>query len=278
MFHRIYFQLLSYFFLMLIFLAGCENPADYRFKPKLTVNGELKAGNPIDSIYVSWAVDITDRYDTEDQKVHRADVRINGILLEEYPDLQGAYYYPDTSYRVSNGEKYRIEVRYGEEMVYSETRVPSPLKFNSLGVSQGDTVQYIPGTSWFSEEFFTLVWPESGDSQIFRIISRADSANPTNFIEDDRIEAEVFKGEPEDRLNPGIWWVADNYARINWMYFNWRGWHDIIVSAVDSNYYNYRKGVLFGEQSGQNFNQVVKGGYGLFFSTASDTLRIYLVE
>ena len=74
------------------------------------------------------------------------------------------------------------------------------------------------------------------------------------------------------------WWVADTYARINWMFFNWTGWHQMIVSAMDSNYYEYRNGILFGEQGEQSFNQVVQGGLGLFCSSASDTLRIYLVE
>ncbi len=75
-----------------------------------------------------------------------------------------------------------------------------------------------------------------------------------------------------------MWWVADQYVRINWMYFNWTGWHRIIVSAMDENYYTYRKGILFGEQNGQNFNEVVKGGLGLFCSSASDTLRIYVTQ
>jgi hypothetical protein len=264
--------------LLLMLIHGCENPAEYTHDPKLTVNAELKAGYPIDSVFVTRSVDITQSYDTKDQLVHQAEVSINGVKLVEYATKPGVYYYPDPRFLVQSGESYRLEVNYQSQTGYSQTTVPRSLRFTALGVSDGDTVQYIPGNTWFSDEFFTLVWPGYDDSRIFRIISLADSAKPRYFIEDDRPEANAFKGEEQDRLNPGIWWAADTYARINWMYFNWTGWHDIIVSAMDNNYYNYRQGILFGEQGGQNFKQVVEGGYGLFCSSASDTLRIFLRE
>ncbi len=268
----------SVILLLMLLVPGCENPAEYTHVPKLTVNSELKEGYPIDSVFVTQSVDITRPYNTEEQRVQQADVRINGVKLAEYDTCRGVYYYPDPDFRVQSGETYFLEVNYQSQTVYSQTTVPQPLQFNAPGVSDGDTVQYIAGTSWFSDEFFTLVWPGYNNSRIYRIISRADSAKPKYFIQDDRPEANVFKGEEKDRLNPGIWWVADTYARINWMYFNWTGWHDIIVSAMDSNYYDYRQGILFGEQGGQNFSPVVKGGYGLFCSSASDTLRIFIVE
>jgi hypothetical protein len=262
----------------LVWIMSCENPSDFEFKPKLVVNGELIAGHPIDSIFVTWSAEITEKYDTEQQRVRNADVRLNGVPLLEYEYLRGVYYYPDTAYRVAHGETYRLQVKSGDQTVSSETKVPGPFQFISIGVAEGDTVQYIPGDSFFSDAYFTLTWPGYQGSLIYRIISVAKEATQGNFIKDDRTEANAFKGDEEDRENPGIWWVADEYARINWMYFNWTGWHDIIVSAVDENYYNYRNGVLFGEQSGQNFNPVVAGGYGLFFSAASDTLKIFLVE
>ncbi len=264
--------------LLLIVMTGCENPGQYQHSPVLTVNAELRLGKPIDSVFVSWSADITARYDTDDQRVSQADVRINGISLVEYPDRKGVYFYPDPAMVVQSGETYYLEVHAGSQSVSSESQVPSLFQFTPLGVAEGDTVRYVPGTSWFSEEFFTLTWPGYENSKIYRVISIADSATAGNFIRDDRNEAKVFKGEPEDRLNPGMWWVADDYARINWMYFNWTGWHSVVVSAMDDNYYDYRNGILFGEQSGQNFNNVVKGGYGLFCASASDTLRIYLVQ
>jgi hypothetical protein len=264
---------------VLLFSAiSCEDATEPEFVPQLTINGELRAGYPIDSIYVNWSSKITEPYNTDEQRVSNADVRINGLQLAEYPDHKGIYYYPDTSLKIQSGESYALEVQVGNEQVYSETTVPSPFYITPSNVTEGDTVQYIPGVSFFSNSFFDIIWPGYRDSPIFRILSIADVAADSNFIVDDRIEAEVFKGDPEDRENPGIWWVADTYVRVNWMFFNWTGWHNIVVSAMDSNYYNYRNGVLFGEQNGQNFNQVVQGGLGLFFSSASDTLRIYLVE
>ncbi|KPL26741.1 MAG: hypothetical protein AMS23_00500 [Bacteroides sp. SM1_62] len=267
------------FFLLFTLLIGCENPSEYEHTPLLVVNGELVAGHSIDSIFVTWSTDISNKYNTEEQQVRGADVRINGLQLREYEYSPGVYYYPDPSYRVITGETYYLEITIGDYRVTSETRVPESFQMIPANVADGDTVRYVPGTSFFSEAFFTLTWPGYTDSQIFRIVSLAKEATAENFIEDDRNEAKIFKGEVEDRLNPTIWWVGDDYARINWMYFNWTGWHDVIVSAVDSNYYDYRNGVLFGEQSvGQNFNSTIGGGYGLFYSSASDTIRIYLVE
>ena len=62
------------------------------------------------------------------------------------------------------------------------------------------------------------------------------------------------------------------------MFFNYTGWHNVIVSAMDENYYQYRSGLNFSQFNGQNFNQIIKNGYGIFSSSASDTIRIYVVE
>jgi hypothetical protein len=259
-------------------MFSCDTTTEYTFNPQITVNGELKAGFPLDSISLIWSADILEPYDTPEQLISGADVRINGMSLIEYSNYRGFYYYPDTTYLVQSGETYALEINVADEQVYSQTTVPESFQFFALEISDGDTVQYIPGTSWFSDEFFNLVWPGYNGSLIYRVMSLAEVATPENFIVDDRDEAEVFKGEAEDRVNPGIWWVADNYARINWMFFNWTGWHQMIVSAMDSNYYEYRNGILFGEQGAQSFNQIVEGGLGLFCSSASDTIRIYIVE
>ena len=269
---------ISVFLISLIILAGCENPNQSEFQPELVLNGQLNAGQPIDSIFITLSADITERYDTYSQKVTGAEVTINGVILEEYQEAPGVYYYPDSSYKVQNGETYRIEVKAGSKEVSSETTVPPPFEFISQGVSEGDTVKYIPGLSFFSDEFFTLTWPGYNGSKIFRVVSLADSADQDNFIKDDRSEAKLFKGEEKDRINPAMWWVASDYVGINWMFFNYTGWHNLIVSAMDDNYYNYRNGILFGEQGGQNFNNIVQNGYGLFASAASDTLRIFLVK
>jgi hypothetical protein len=259
-------------------IPGCEDATEPEFIPQLTVNGELRAGFPIDSVYLNWSSKITERYDTDAQRISNADVRINGLQLVEYPDHKGIYYYPDTTLLIQSGVTYALEVRVDDYEAYSETTVPQPFLITPLGVVNGDTVQYVPGTTFFSPSFFDISWPGYAHSPIYRLLSIADVAADSNFIVDERTEAEVFKGSPEDRENPGIWWVADTYARVNWMFFNWTGWHNLVVSAVDSNYYNYRRGILFGEQNGQNFNPVIQGGLGLFFSSASDTLRIYLIE
>jgi len=113
---------------------------------------------------------------------------------------------------------------------------------------------------------------------VYRIISDADTASDITYIEDDRDEANVFKGDKEDRTNPAIWWSGDDFIRVNWMFFNYTGWHNVVVSAMDENYYEYRSGLNFNQFNGQNFNQVIKNGYGIFSSSASDTIRIYVVE
>ncbi|GAB4338705.1 MAG: hypothetical protein Kow0037_22920 [Calditrichia bacterium] len=257
-------------------IVGCENGTEFRFEPKLVINGELRAGHTIDSVFVSWSSDIRDRYDTFAQLVHNAEITLNGVALREYPNRWGVYFYPDRSYRVESGRQYKLVVRAGGETAEATTTVPAPFSFLPIGVNDGDTVQYIPGDSWFSDAFFLLDWSKSGERPIVRITCKALTPTPQNFIEDDRDEAIMFKGEKEDRVNPSIWWYGGTYARINWMYFNWRGWHTIVAAATDSNYYKYRQGLLMGVQNGQNFNNVVKNGYGLFYSSAADTLHIYL--
>lgn len=265
-------------FLMGIFLFGCEESLEPEFVPRLVVNAELKTGQPVDSVFVSWTADITERFDTEAQKAAGATVRINGVQLAEYGTDRGVYYMADPNFIVQSGETYDLEVILGDERVTSSTTVPAPFQFIAEGIQNGDTMQYVPGTSWFSPAFFTLLWPNYPGAPVYRIISDADTANDITYIEDDRDEAKVFKGDKENRTNPAIWWSSDDFIRVNWMFFNYNGWHNVIVSAMDENYYQYRSGLNFNQFNGQNFNQVIKNGYGIFSSSASDTIRIYVVE
>ena len=272
--------------LTLIFTLGaiflsCENTNEPKFERMLVINGQLNAGNPIDSIFVSWTEDITRKYD--DSWAKGASVTINGTTLTEYPNFKGAFYFPDTSYRVQPGMTYNLEATAEGKTVSSQTTVPIPFQFIALDVQEGDTIKFIPGDSWVSDAFFTLEWPNYNDPnvEIYRVMSLADTATSENYINDDRNIADILKGKKEDRENPTIWWASNTfkYARINWMYFNWTGWHSIIVSAMDANYYKYRQGILFNEQRpGEEFNQIVKDGYGLFCSSASDTIRVYIIE
>lgn len=261
-----------------IFLVGCEESLEPQFEPKLVVNAELKAGQPIDSVFVSWTANITERYDTGAQKASGATVKINGVQLAEYATVPGVYYLADPNFVVQSGQVYDLEIVLGDERVTSSTVVPPLFQFVAEGIQEGDTMQYVPGTSWFSPAFFTLRWENYPGAPIYRIISNADSANDQTYIEDDRDEANVFKGDKEDRTNPAIWWVSDNFARINWMFFNYTGWHNVVISAMDENYYEYRSGLNFNQFNGQNFNQIIKNGYGIFTASASDTIRVYVVE
>ena len=264
----------------IIFLS-CESTNEPKFERKLVINGQLNAGNPIDSIFVSWTEDITGRFD--DSWAEGAVVIINGVQLSEYSNFKGAFYYPDTTFRVQAGQTYSLEAVAGGERVTSQTTIPQTFQFTPIGIQNGDTVEFVPGDSWVSDAFFTLEWPTYNDPdvEIYRIISLADTAGSENYIDDDRNIANILKGERQDRDNPTVWWASNDtkYARINWMYFNWTGWHSIIVSAMDRNYYYYKQGILFGEQRpGEEYNQVVNGGYGLFCSSASDTIRVFIVE
>jgi hypothetical protein len=275
---KLFFTLIIFLFLTLV---GCENTNEPNLERKLVINGQLNAGYPIDSIFVSWTEDIEEKYD--DSWAGGASVTINGTPLSEYADFKGAFYFPDTSYRVQSGMTYNLEATAEGKSVSSQTTVPLAFRFNPIDVQEGDTVQFIPGDSWVSDAFFSLEWPNYNDPniEIYRVTSLADIATSENFIDDDRNITKILKGEIEDRDNPTIWWASNTfkYARINWMYFNWTGWHSIIVSAMDQNYYQYKQGILFNEQRpGEEYNQVVKGGYGLFCSSASDTIRVYIVE
>lgn len=264
-----------------LLLWGCEGTVKPEFVPGLVVNGQLTEGYPVDSIFVSWSEDITERYD--DSQVRGAKVSLNDRQLLEYREAPGVYYLPDTTLLIRSGQTYHLKVEAKGHTVTSDTKVPQPLQISSTDVQDGDTVQYVPGDSWLSDAFFTLQWPNYSDPEvlIYRITSLAEQATPENFIVDDRAVADILKGENRDKENPVMWWSSNDlkYVHINWMFFNWRGWHTIIVSAMDQNYYNYRNGVVFGEQRpGEEFNQVVKGGYGLFCSAANDSIRVFIVE
>lgn len=265
-------------FLTTFFLLSCEETLEPEFEPKLVVNAELKTGQRIDSVFVGWTAEITERFDTITQRATGAIVKINDIQLAEYPTIPGVYYLPDPNFIVQSGQTYNLEIIAGEERVTSSTTAPEPFRFFAEGIQDGDTMQYVPGTSWFSPAFFNLTWYHYNDALVYRIVSDADSANQLAFIEDDRDEADVFKGDPEDRTNPAIWWASDNFTRINWMFFNYTGWHTVSVSAMDENYYQYRSGLNFNQFNGQNFNQIIKNGYGLLASSSSDSIRIYVIE
>ena len=46
----------------LLLMMRCENPNQYEFEPELVLNGQLNAGQSIDSIYVSLSADILAKY------------------------------------------------------------------------------------------------------------------------------------------------------------------------------------------------------------------------
>jgi len=262
-------------------ITNCDTSTEPSFEPKLVVNGQLNAGYSIDSIFVSMTEHITEIYGNS--QVSAADVKINGIKLKEYWNEPGVYFLDDSTFTVQNGESYQLEVEAAGMRVTSTTKVPTPFQFLSPDIQDGDTVQFFPGDSWVSDAFFTLIWPNyvNPNVLIFRVLSWAEEAVEINRIEDDRTLTDILKGEDRYEQNPSIWWTSSDfpYARINWMYFNYRGWHTITVSAMDENYYLYRNGILFNEQRpGEQYNQVIEGGYGLFSSCSSDTIRLFIAE
>jgi hypothetical protein len=266
---------------LVITITNCDTSTQPGFEPKLVVNGQLNAGYTIDSIFVSMTEDISEVYGNS--QVSAANVIINGQKLEEYRNAPGVYFLDDSTYIIKSGETYQLEVEAAGMKVKSTTIVPSPFQFFSQDIQGGDTVQFIPGDSWVSDAFFTLSWPNyiKPNVLIFRVLSLAEEALEKNRIEDDRTLTDILKGEDRYEQNPSIWWTSSDfpYARINWMYFNYRGWHIITVSAMDENYYLYRNGILFNDQRpGEQFNQVIEGGYGLFSSCSTDTIRVFVAE
>ncbi len=157
-FFKLFF--ISFLLALGVFFIHCENPTEYQFRPQITLNAELQAGGTIDSVFLSWSTAITERYDTEDRKISGAAITINGVTLLEYPTAKGVYYYPDRNYVVEEGMTYTIKVKAGSDSVSSVTTVPQRFRFVPLGVVDGDTIKYVPGTSFFSEEFFTIIWPD----------------------------------------------------------------------------------------------------------------------
>ena len=113
------------------YLVGCgtsptDGVADYQ--STLYVEGFLKAGSPVDSIYVGVTVPLYETYSRVEAGVPDASVvlEVDGTssVLQPLPGRPGCYHLP--TLQVESGKTYRLTVEAVEGTAHAETTVPYP--------------------------------------------------------------------------------------------------------------------------------------------------------
>jgi len=107
----------------------------------------------------------------------------------------------------------------------------------------------------------------------------------TNIIYDTTLVYWLWKGEyfRDDRgdpyrLNPFTWQFSQPPIPLNWLSFNYYGYHLIMLEATDDAYYNYYSGDPFGQNIYLLPESNIIGGYGLFSSTNAKAFLVNIIK
>lgn len=292
---------LSFGFLAILFLAGCDTTDPSVHSEELVVEAYLVAGEPLPSVWLARSLDVEGTWDTGQRAVSQADLRIerlsrDGAVLETFLygrtlDSPGEFV-PDVEHVVQAGETYRLVARAnGLDEARAVTTVPE--QFELLEVSH-EALEYLD-----PEQFsFLVTQSRFADRQsifVFTIASRnpepsflvppyvefffdkeeRESGQPLEFEEGEQAELARFTSPPINEGNYDILAGGILKVRLPWFAVAFFGPTDITMSVLDDNLYDFQRYQLSQQNGGllspgeiPNVPDPVEGGTGIFGSMA----------
>jgi hypothetical protein len=121
--------------LMSFFFISCEqtvNNPDLPYKEQLVVKAILKAGEKLDDVDITRTLHPLEEYDREEALVRDADVKILCDGTEYTLTFDGSDYYYSNELIPEIGKKYKLEVKWKDITVSSETTVPDTVTIESF--------------------------------------------------------------------------------------------------------------------------------------------------
>ncbi|HQK21744.1 MAG TPA: DUF4249 family protein [Candidatus Latescibacteria bacterium] len=284
-------------------VAGCGlDPVSPAPREQLIIQAFLSPGAPVDNIRLTRTMDPATYYEGIAQTPVSGAVVVlrHGVSVDTLSEL-AAGIYGNPSLIVQAGQTYSIAVTHGVHSLAAETTVPTPVTVSaqtngapSRYVPSADTLVFpreyaypdsFPDRATISPKPFKIFWTPSVGIEGYQIAITARDTSGTGLLRlgdyNDwkagdyrnarKRQREVTLTYPAfpDSLSSDLFWVG----------FKYQGRYDIIVFAMDRNFYNYFMS-SGGGNSGADYDtgvtNYVRGGLGVFGSYAADTVRTFI--
>jgi hypothetical protein len=257
------------FILLIIALAGCKEPTSpNEYRDELIVCGFLITGQLIDSITVQRTARIDEFYSLEAVAISNALVIVsgNGIAdtLRHDPAMPGRYYSMNTNNRIEPAKTYTLTVAApGYPTTTGSTTVPDFIQITN----RAD----IPRQLIYLDGSLRLEWSANNHyaDYLFSVTSLDSPA-----VEIDRFNPPADTTKPPEKTTFQFGLYGMDHSVIPWFAFNYYGRNSIAISAIDNNYYDYIRQVIFEGTDIRDIRFNLQGGIGVFGSAAVDTIHV----
>jgi hypothetical protein len=252
---------------------GCDGAIDSAYQEELVLSAYLFEGEHLDSVILERTTPFGTAIDNDAIAVDGADIKItsNGetFTLLPIPGRKGRYYLPD--HIIEGGRKYDIVVRAGEHVLTSSTVVPRSISFIGLNDSLPPTrVLYLDTNNY--RKFIYSLKAGPGDPTHTQYLMQVTSLD----VRDENKVRNPPPGPPVDtsassrysffRTSPDFRIVPSLISHF--------GPNQIAIHALDSNWFDYHRMVIGSRGNYQPSLNHVKGGLGVFGSSARDTVTV----
>tara|TARA_Y100000310_G_scaffold91552_1_gene88946 strand:+ start:5202 stop:6056 length:855 start_codon:yes stop_codon:yes gene_type:complete len=236
---------------------------DIKLMSTLALDDENTVATPIDSAEVTllrasekFKLEPTHNYDTTDTDT----------------TYSVTYFYPDSNLVVNQGDTFRLEINYMDQVITSETVVPS--KPDSFFTSV-DTL-WVPE---FNRNIDYVRWIFADSNRIQLYWDNPDDLYHYLLMDNVELDPQPLEKQAPPRFKSFISqpFIDTTYTILasNITHF---GHHDIVLFHVKTDY------VLLYQSSGQDTRDLnepysnINGGLGIFSAFNSDTASIYLIK
>jgi len=246
----------------------------------LYIESFLKAGGPVDSVFVGVTTPLSETVSRSESGVTGAAVtlEVDGTTsaLQALAGRPGYYFLP--TLRVASGKTYRLTVKAGERTAQAQTTVPSPpaVSASSAEMKVGDNP-------------ITVTWKgASGSNYGFLSTVAAQSLGPSiplgtlfggRFPGFSGIDTTGFAAQRDSLSIRDRWQYQQGHSTtLNWRQFSHYGTYVFRVYSIDRNYADF---LVSSRQDPQTLDEPrfhVSGGIGIFASMAADSVVFKVSE
>jgi hypothetical protein len=229
-------------------------------------------GQTIDSITVQRTARIDEFYTPEAVAISNALVVVsgNGIVdtLRYDPAKPGRYYSVNTHNRVEPAKTYTLTViAPGYPTITGSTTVPDFIQITN----RAD----IPRQLTYLDGSLRLEW-NANDHYADFLYTVTSLDSPAEKIDRFNPDADTTKPPEKTTFQFGLYGMYNTV--LPWFAFNYYGRNSIAISAIDSNYYDYIRQVVFEGTDILDIRFNLQGGIGVFGSASIDTMMVTLVK
>ncbi len=266
---------------LIISLISCEDPVPSDYIEKIYVEAYLIVDEPIKDIYIGKTQPVLDSFDYEKARYSGLDVYILEGSNKFKLDYNGRYYYYDTSYKVKENTKYKIEISTGDgKFIYGETITPKRFKW----ITPPKDIVFFPKDSLNlpTEDSLSLEW-ESVTPYYVIMIKCLDTLNYGKYLQPPTEEMNrriVFFRENERRYKDvtSVSFIPTDKTRFLWNFFKWYGLQEITIFNPDLNFLEWNLQYAVSAAYDSRLGSIKGDGIGVFGSASVIRDTLFLVK